>query len=290
MKVKIFTEGGKDIGMGHISRCSSLYDEISSRGIAVDFIVFGDVSDVSFLAGIQIKNENWLDKEYLIRNISKEDYVIIDSYKADKELYDIIDLNSKKALYIDDIGRLDYPGGFILNPSLDSSHINYSETAISHLLTGPKFVILRRPFIGSKRKFVRKRIERVLITMGGSDIRGLTPLIISKVCSERLDLFFDVIISSEESQFKKGYDVNNININIHTNVNADEMMKLMIKADIAITAAGQTIYELLATQTPFIPIQIISKFDYRKEQSLIYKDIIDGYGSKRIIDKLLMDM
>ena len=48
MRVKIFTEGGKDIGLGHISRCSSLYNEIANRGIRVDFIVYGDIGKIDF--------------------------------------------------------------------------------------------------------------------------------------------------------------------------------------------------------------------------------------------------
>ena len=76
MKVEIFTEGWKDIGLGHISRCSSLYNEIVNRGIPVNFIVYGDIADVDFLKGINIVNENWLDKEDLINNVSPDDYLI----------------------------------------------------------------------------------------------------------------------------------------------------------------------------------------------------------------------
>ena len=118
MKVHIFTEGGKKNGFGHISRCSALYEEILSRGIQVDFIVAGDVQKISFLDEIKIINDNWLDKEYLVNRISKNDYVIIDSYEAEKEIYDLISNLSRKALYIDDTGRLQYPKGIIVNPSI----------------------------------------------------------------------------------------------------------------------------------------------------------------------------
>lgn len=40
-RVIIFTEGGDNIGFGHITRCSALYEEIESRNIEVLFVIFG---------------------------------------------------------------------------------------------------------------------------------------------------------------------------------------------------------------------------------------------------------
>ena len=325
MKVKIFTEGGKDIGFGHISRCSSLYNEVVNRGILVDFIVYGDIEDVDFLNGINSMNEKWLDKEYLLNNISSDDYVIVDSYKAAKETYEIISRISKKALFIDDIGRIAYPEGIIVNPSLDASHIDYSQSPNSTLLSGPEYVILRPQFCNIKRENISNEVKRVLITMGGTDIRGLTPLIIGNICRNMLDIEFDIVIGSENMDKIKSQFSEMSNITFHNNLGSTQMMELMMSSDLAITAAGQTIYELLATQTPFIPIQVIEnqKFTvstilekdivrkviswsskslsegiireievlkdemYRKK--FIYKNsnLIDGKGSGRIIDELM---
>ncbi|MFZ7133086.1 MAG: GNAT family N-acetyltransferase [Eubacteriales bacterium] len=325
MKIKIFTEGGKDIGLGHISRCSSLYNEVVDRGIPVDFIVYGDIADVIFLNGINITNENWLGKEYLLNNLTSDDYVIIDSYKATQEIYDIITKKSKKALFIDDIGRIAYSKGIIVNPSLDASHIDYSQSQNSILLSGPEYVILRQQFRGIKRKNISNEVKRVLIIMGGTDIRGLTPLIINNICRDRLDIEFDIVIGSKDKEKIQLQVCEDNNITFHNNLNATQMMKLMVNADFAITAAGQTIYELLATETPFIPIQIaenqsnninslhkleliinsidyssdslvkelnesfVQLLDYKVRNDLVLKieNIIDGKGRERIIKKLV---
>jgi spore coat polysaccharide biosynthesis predicted glycosyltransferase SpsG/RimJ/RimL family protein N-acetyltransferase len=328
MKVIILTEGGKNIGLGHISRCMSLYAEVSKREISTDFIINGDVSSVDFIHGITFKNENWLQGEFLHNYITADDYIIIDSYKAEKAVYDSIVKLSNKAMFIDDIGRLNYPEGFIVNPSLDSSSIDYSNSPNSILLSGPDYVIVRPPFVDIKRESVYKGLTRILITMGGTDIRELTPLLVNNVCKNLKDIEFDIVIGSREadkfceqfSRFK--------NVVFHHNIDATEMFNLMINCDLAITAAGQTIYELLATQTPFIPIQIIknqennirSLLKYnpnqivlkhndidlverilnaldiydssgdRKEQNKAYEGLIDGNGSKRIIDALFNEM
>lgn len=328
MKVIILTEGGKNIGLGHISRCMSLYAEVTKREILTDFIINGDVSSVDFLRGITFKNENWLQGEFLHNYITADDYIIIDSYKAEKAVYDSIVKLSNQAMFIDDIGRLDYPEGIIVNPSLDSSSIDYSNSPNNILLSGPDYVIVRPPFVGIKRKTALNGLKRILITMGGTDVRELTPLLINNVCKKLEDIEFDIVIGSKETaDFYEQY-LGFKNVAIHYNIDATEMFNLMINCDLAITAAGQTIYELLATQTPFIPIQIIENqennirsllkynpnqivlkhddnnlveriFDaldiydasgYRQEQNKAYEGLIDGYGAKRIIDKLLEDL
>lgn len=328
MKVIILTEGGNNIGLGHISRCMSLYAEVSNREISTDFIINGDVSSVDFLHGITFKNENWLQGEILHNYITADDYIIIDSYKAEKAVYNSIVELSNKVMFIDDIGRLDYPEGIIVNPSLDSSSIDYSNSPNSILLSGPDYVIVRPPFVGIKRDTAFNGLKRILITMGGTDIRKLTPLLINNVCKNLKNIKFEIVIGSKDTDELYDQYLGFKNVAIHYNIDATEMFDLMISCDLAITAAGQTIYELLATQTPFIPIQIIENqenniksllkynpnqivlkhddiglvegilnaldiydaSEYRQEQNKSYEGLIDGYGAKRIIDKLLEDL
>ena len=44
MKVFIITEGSKNTGFGHITRCLSLYQAFKKRGILPTFIINGDNS------------------------------------------------------------------------------------------------------------------------------------------------------------------------------------------------------------------------------------------------------
>src|SRR5690554_6452447 len=105
MKVKILTEGGKNIGYGHITKCIALYDEIQNRKNEVELIIQGDLENIVLLKGKNFRNENWISIDYLNRILTDEDYVIVDSYKAQTEHYEKISTKSKKALYIDDIRR-----------------------------------------------------------------------------------------------------------------------------------------------------------------------------------------
>lgn len=324
MKVKIFTEGGTDIGLGHITRCSSLYDEVKSRGIDVEFIINGDIKHIDIFNQFEVTFINWLSADYLNGCIESSDYCIVDSYLADVELYNLISMKAKKALYIDDTARIKYPFGIVVNPSLITHGIDYPKINMNTYLLGEKFIILRKPFINANRHRINKEVKQVLITMGGSDIRNLTPQIMKHVCSNYPKIKFNVVVSDTFQNIDIITSLRLSNVELHHNIDAESMKNLMIKSDIAIAAAGQTIYELLATNTPFIPIKVIENqnnntnglqkinpkqavihydevriFEHLKNEfeSLInlekrlkwievYRNSVDGLGCKRIIDAL----
>jgi spore coat polysaccharide biosynthesis predicted glycosyltransferase SpsG len=327
MKVKIFTEGGSSIGLGHISRCSSLYDQIASRGIDVEIIIYGDIKDIDFLNGEIVKNNNWLSDDYLNSYIKNTDYCIVDSYLASKDLYQIISNKSKKAIYIDDNARIEYPVGIIVNPSLSVDNINYPRNGGTIFLLGAKYIILRSPFVNAERKTIHKNVKEVFVSMGGSDYRNLTPMILNDICIKHPEIKFNVVVGNAFHNVDLIESIRLNNIELHYNIGAELMKSLMLKSDFAITAAGQTIYELLATQTPFIAIKIIDNqsnninglkkispqlgiIEYNDEYFIEKLDIefkamlshaqresylnlcknkVDGLGSKRIIDILLRE-
>lgn len=326
-KVKIFTEGGSKIGLGHISRCSSLYDEIKSRGIDVELLIYGDLNNISFLQGRNIFSIDWLSEDYLKNYIRDTDYCIVDSYLASEGAYRVISNKSPKALYIDDNARIEYPKGIIVNPSLSIEGLNYPENEEIQYLLGAKYIILRPPFLSGKRNIINKDVKEVLITMGGSDVKNLIPKILSVICRKYPDIKFNVVIGNLFHNIEIIQSVTLNNIELYYNLNAETMKNMMLQSDFAITAAGQTIYELLVTHTPFIPIKVVDNqsnnmkglkkinpnqvvIEYDKEcfieqlekefitmlnfynrKALInyYLNSVDGLGNKRIVDTLIFD-
>ncbi len=63
MKVFIITEGSKNIGFGHITRCISLYQAFKKRGIIPKFIINGDDPVKDLLKGLNYQIFNWLDEK-----------------------------------------------------------------------------------------------------------------------------------------------------------------------------------------------------------------------------------
>lgn len=325
MTVYIFTEGGNRSGLGHISRCSSLYDELNRRGNIVEMIVLSESDQIDFLQGRQYQIINWLSETFLMDFLTSDDDCIVDSYLASKEICTVISQCARKVLFIDDNGRIEYPDGIIVNPSLHPQAVTYSEVDSNCYLIGPKYSILRPPFTKAVRESIQSDVKEVLITMGGSDLHNLTPDILRLLSAHYPSIQFNVVIGSafhNRSQIKQ---MASPNISFFERITAEEMKALMLTSDLAITAAGQTIFECIATRTPFIPVQVIeNQYQNLKaliegelvEHSLVYSElgfnqklqaafgdmlsmdvrlrlyqkltgVIDGQGSKRIVDALL---
>ena len=203
--------------------------------------------------------QNWQSTSYLEKTIKNDDYCIVDSYHATREMYDVISKKSKMALYIDDTGRLEYPKGIVVNPSINIEGIVYPENSEINYLLGADYVILRTVFNSVKRESINKKVYNVLITLGGTDVRNLTPVVINEICENYPEISFNIVVGSEFNTEK--YSCNS-NINILKSLSAEEMKNVIINSDMAISAAGQTTYELLFTQTPFIPIKVIENQIY----------------------------
>lgn len=250
-RVIIFTEGGDNIGFGHITRCSALYEEIESRDIEVLFVIFGKNID-DLLKGKRYLNKDWKDREFLKKFLKEDDYIIIDSYLADIETYKFISESTKKCLYIDDNNRISYPKGIILNPVLYDDVVYKTENIV---LQGKDYIILRKEFLEITTDTVEKNID-VLITLGGTDIRNLTPKLLQIIKRINSKLKIAVVIGKAFDNIEKIEKEKNDNIEFYYNLNALEMKEIILKSRNIICGCGQTINEMLSLGAKFLPILI----------------------------------
>ena len=313
-KVYIFTEGGKNIGFGHIIRCSELYNILEKNSYNPIFIINGlGIKDI-------LKNKNYINIDWLNFcelkkfNITKNDIIIIDSYLASYKIYEYLAKISKKVLIIDDNNRINYPdlkNTYITNPSLMGNEIKYPNAKNIKYLLGAKYIILRKEFLNTNNKQQEKKdFKSITITMGGTDLNNYTPKILKKIAAyypKNTNIY--VIFSQNFTNLKeiKKYTTNKTYF--LSNLSAIEIKKLFLNSDLVISACGQTIHELLFLQIPFIPIitannQIKNKESltklgievYKKPEDIKFsntvykhfkiKHLIDGLGAKRIINHL----
>ncbi len=123
MRVLIFTEGGSNIGFGHIIRCFSIYEELRRRGIETHFITYGDFESTEILKDVKFESINWYSHSYLKDFIKEDDYCIVDSYIAEEDTYEVISNLARTCLFLDDYYRIKYPKGTVIIPSLKKKRI-----------------------------------------------------------------------------------------------------------------------------------------------------------------------
>lgn len=257
MKVFIITESGKDIGFGHITRCLSLYQAFKERGIKPKFIINGDNDIEYLLKDINYQIFNWLDERNKLFTIIKDaDIAIIDSYLADISLYNKIANLVKIPVYIDDNKRLDYPKGIVLNGNIHAETLNYPKKDGIIYLLGTKYTPLRKEFWEVQEKKIKEKIESIMVTFGGDDAKNMTPKILAFLNDKYSNLIKNVIIGKAFQNIDKIKKYTDKKTNLIYYPDAEKMKKIMLKSDIAISAGGQTLYELAKIGVPTIGIYI----------------------------------
>lgn len=258
MKVSIVTEGFKNTGYGHITRCLALYQAFNARDISTTMYVNGDNNSSQILRNTYHEIIDWMnDRELLYSKLRTSNIIIVDSYLADKEFYESIFPLTQYPVFIDDNRRLEFPHGIILNGSIYGESMNYPSPKEGSNLLGAKYIPLRNEFWDVPDKTVRLDINSVLITFGGQDIRNLTPRILRSLSRNYPSLKKNVVIGNGFTNIDQINEAKDKNTILHYAPDASMMLQLMLEADAAITAAGQTIYELARIGVPTIAIAVV---------------------------------
>jgi len=296
MKVFIITEGGKDIGFGHITRCLSLYQAFEERGIKPKFIINGDNDIECLLKNINCQKLNWIEKpDKLFELIKGVDIAIIDSYLADSTFCIQISNLVKTPVYIDDNKRLDYPDGVVLNGNVHAETLNYpSKNGITYLL-GTKYTPLRKEFWEVPEKKIKEKCESIMVTFGGDDARNMTPKILRFLKNEYPDIRKNVVIGKSFNNIDDIIKCTDKNTNLIYYPNALKIKEIMLESDIAISAGGQTLYELARIGVPTIGIciaenQLGNVKEWKRIGFLEYAGLYNENNIIADIDKLLKNL
>lgn len=255
MMVFILTEAGQKVGFGHLSRCSAVYHAFVRRGIKPVMIVNGDQGIGDFLKGIHHDVFDWLGGfQELLSRIAGADIVFIDSYLADEAKYRDIASTVTLTACIDDYKRIRYPQGVVINGLIYAPQMNYPSGKGVEYLLGARFAFLRKAFWKVSSKKISPQIKNIFMTFGGSDFLDLAPQTLSKVIEHYPDAQKTVVIS----QFYKNINAVKKEADQRTKIVIDasesEMKRLMLKADVAVSASGQTLSELAVLGVPGVAV------------------------------------
>jgi len=256
LKVDIITEGYTGTGYGHLTRCLSLYQAFKENGIEPVFTANCDEAGKKYLGNINLQVYNWLEHEYrLIEQLKNTDIAIIDSYIAQKEFYKLVSDTVKKAVYIDDFIRIEYPKGIVINGSIGAENLPYKKNDDLVYFLGLDYMPLRKEYWNLKVKPQTKAVKNVLVTFGGQDNRNLTFLVLDLLINKYSFLKYHVVLANKNI-LKNQINNDRLSVKYYSELNAKQMIDLMMKCDIAVSAAGQTTYELAVVGIPTVAIGV----------------------------------
>jgi len=309
-KVIILTEAGKQYGYGHLIRCLAIAQGFKDKGMLPVFYIRGDCKPAEILQGFEWHIFDWISAS---QDISGK-IVIVDSYYADERLCRKIYGQAAGVLFIDDFNRIPYPGGFVLNSVLGADAIDYPCNESVTYLFGPEYHPLRKEFWEVPVKVINEVVKKVLITFGGTDITNETPHVLRSLQDKYPEFEKRVIIGEGFSNVDEIKDAADENTTLIMQPDAEKMKEEMLECDIAVSAAGQTIYEFARIGTPTFAKKVVDNQDYiiknwkdknfllsldtitmipdynsRNGICNIGRNLVDGKGVQRIVGMLTND-
>lgn len=289
MNVLILTEGGRDIGFGHITRCSSIYQAFEEKGFSPELIINGDETIQHLIPGKCCRLMDWLtNRSHFFDMIKPSDIVFVDSYLANRDLYEEISNRAGTAVYFDDNMRMDYPKGFVLNGAILAEQIPYPKKEDVTYLLGARYTPLRKEFWQVPHKLIRNNLETIMITFGGADIHDPIPKILKLLNDTYPRLIKKIIVLQS---FQNIEDIERLKDSHCVPVyhpNAAEMKKIMLESDIAISAGGQTLCELARMGVPTIAVTIADNQlnHVRGWETIGFVEYAGQWDKDRVIDTI----
>jgi UDP-2,4-diacetamido-2,4,6-trideoxy-beta-L-altropyranose hydrolase len=184
-------------------------------------------------------------------------WVVLDGYHFDETYQQQVKEAGYKLLVIDDMAHLKhYYADIVLNQNLHAEQLHYSCEPYTRLLLGTRYVLLRREFLdwrGWKRE-IPKVARRVLVTLGGGDPDNHTLKVIQalqKVDVPSLEAIV-VIGPTNPHTHKLEVAIGQSQIPIRLIGDVRNMPELMSWADVVVSGAGSTTWELVYMGVPML--------------------------------------
>ncbi|WP_247648376.1 UDP-2,4-diacetamido-2,4,6-trideoxy-beta-L-altropyranose hydrolase [Pseudodesulfovibrio sp. zrk46] len=201
------------------------------------------------------------DIEVLLEATSKNEWIAIDGYQFDSDYQKQILEAGRRTLVLDDVNdRGRYYASALLNQNPDGNHYDYKVNEDAIRLLGSRFALLRHEFLSHPRKdsTTSSKPRNILVTLGGGDPTNMTGTVIESITQiDSDDLHVKVVCGAANPHLDKlKTTASNLKCHCEFLTAVNDMPSLINWADIAISAAGSTCWELCYFRVPTVAIQI----------------------------------
>lgn len=359
-KVVFRADASNVIGAGHIMRSLTLADALREQGATSYFIcrqheghLIEHIKARGYLVHalpfctditpVRNNHPSWLsttweqDAEDTIAAITTMnvsiDWLFADHYGIDARWHQRLQPYTKKIGVVDDLADRSFYCDVLIDQLCHRTDSDYRSLVPQHtlLMLGSDYAMLRPVFHEVRSQSLSKlqklsNIQRVFISMGGTDLLGATHASLTILKKSNIDrnIDIDILVGQQSEYLQKPPDENEFPFNIHIHPVTTPIHELMLKADIAIGAGGLTAWERCCLGLPTFLITIaqnqhdtayglekrqavvrlgdadnfdsdyairifndyISDIEKLKRLSFNAANLVDGLGCQRIIDKL----
>jgi UDP-2,4-diacetamido-2,4,6-trideoxy-beta-L-altropyranose hydrolase len=291
-QIIIRADGGKQIGMGHLSRAVLISDYMLNKyGIETVLLVKSSSYSESFLVNCSsriewMQNDISTDEELRAITASVKRYncclFILDVLKNDIDQTFTNEVNKNNVPFVaitDDSGKRAINADVIINgnPLQDASW--YCQESANYCI-GPQFFIMDERYENINSIMPSEGVDNILLSVGGSDHGDILFKILDSI--EMLNRKINVtIITSYGTGYidsLKQY-LSTYSSLVELKIDVPGLYDEFFKCDIALTAGGNTLFERIASRKPGATVcQLPRQMEIADQFSTLGVNTNIGYG------------
>ncbi|MDQ3964070.1 MAG: hypothetical protein M3277_09215 [Actinomycetota bacterium] len=243
MHVWLRADASTRFGVGHVMRTLALAEHAKGRGLEVRLIWAGDVDASPLAARFGVEARPAEDGDW-IASIDPGDVVWFDGYHFSEADFERARDAGARVAAIDDQPRSTFGIDLLVVPE---NIPGWTPSSDAKVLMGPDFALVRNEF-KERRRIRSSSPDRLLVTFGGSDTKGLGRFVAGQAAELKR---FGEIVLLEGPATPRSTDGKFSIIR-----NPRSVADIFDNASAAISAAGSTTWELLCMGVPTCVLEI----------------------------------
>lgn len=265
--ILIAADAGPTAGLGHLQRCLALAAAFRAQNIEVSFVVPTGADTVArrvVAAGqtiITSASEPW-SREAIhdVYRIAEQRSAALVVFDADGDRLAPLSAAERSPVplcVIDDNGDRPLSADVIVNGNAHAAGLTYPGNDAERCLLGPGFMLLPPPYWQPSTAPIQAPATRLLVTLGGGDGFGLWPALLHALKGVPVHWRVTAVLGpfvAQTGALHSALQAFSSRGNVKWGVPslADDIGH----ADVVLTAAGQTLYELAALGRPAVVIPL----------------------------------
>ncbi|RAK51406.1 UDP-2,4-diacetamido-2,4,6-trideoxy-beta-L-altropyranose hydrolase [Phenylobacterium deserti] len=260
-RILFVVDAGPRVGGGHVMRSLTLAGALGAEGAACTFMGPPAVSAIldTFAPGATRLEAASTEPVDLVAAIGTEqfDAVVFDHYGLSERDHRAMG-QGRPVLVIDDLTDRALGADLVLDPGPARRAEDYAGLVPedARLLLGPEFAPVRPEFAALRQTALAWRgepVHRVLISLGLTDLNGITAKVVERL-RLRLpgDTGLDVVLGGQAPSLPGLTKIARRDPRLALHVDTPHMARLTAEADIAIGAAGSSVWERCVLGLPSV--------------------------------------
>jgi spore coat polysaccharide biosynthesis predicted glycosyltransferase SpsG len=290
-------DGGRipGLSLGHVFRCLALAGELRDRHAKQAVFMMRD-----FAEGVSVVEAHGFPVERLAAETAPEEEAALLAKRNEETIvFDLPNLADgslgalseagRRVVVLDDLGGRRFSAHMVINGSVVTEALDYPEDCGVEYRLGPAYCVLGEGFDGKRRRRTNPEVESILVTFGGSDPTGLTQKTARLLAGMGIRATIHLVMGpgyGDEKELSRIAVKGQADFRLHRNV--ADLAAMMLEADLAISAAGRTAYELAATGTPVL---LVPSIDHECSAARAFSEkgtalVVDGRGEDAVRENL----